>query len=179
MSETLFAYKVGSSFGIQTVTFVSEHRDLLPTLSHATDTGFDCKCALQNAEIAPKSYQKIPLGFRCLFAETAFNTFGASLRGRSGLASRGILAHVGTIDHEYTGEVSAILFNFSEDAITFKMGDRIAQLVIEWSEIRGSFFDFKTNSYIPSDVYEMTRQEFESETAKRKRGENGFGSTGR
>ena len=37
----------------------------------------------------------------------------------------------GVIDWSYTGEVKAIIINHGEKPITFKMGDKIAQLIVE------------------------------------------------
>jgi dUTP pyrophosphatase len=52
----------------------------------------------------------------------------ARIRGRSGLASRGVVAHHGTIDHLYRKEVKVILHNFSGTDFVVEAGDRIAQL---------------------------------------------------
>lgn len=178
MSEKLFAYEVKSSVNITAVTFVSEREELLPSLAHDTDTGFDCRCAVDCAVIPRQSYVKIPLGFRCLFGDTEFYYFSATLRGRSGLASKGILAHVGTIDNEYTGYVSAVMFNLSSESVQFEFGDRIAQLVIEGVEKRRTFFDYETKEYTHKKIYQMTKESFDRKVAERKRGDNGFGSTG-
>lgn len=84
----------------------------------------------------------------------------AEIRGRSGLAYKhGIAILGGIIDSDYRGDVGVILHNTSEQAFTFKHGDRIAQLIIV-SYVRGVF-----------SVAESL-----DDTA---RGENGFGSTGR
>lgn len=52
----------------------------------------------------------------------------AVIRGRSGLASRGVLCHGGTIDHLYRQEVKVIIHNFSGAPLEVAPGDRIAQL---------------------------------------------------
>jgi len=51
------------------------------------------------------------------------------VRGRSGLANKGILCHNGTIDSDYRGEIGVILYNLSGKDFEIKTGDRIAQLV--------------------------------------------------
>jgi dUTP pyrophosphatase len=56
--------------------------------------------------------------------------YEVQVRGRSGLASRGIVAFNGTIDSDYRGEVGVLLFNFSDEPYTVRHGDRIAQLVV-------------------------------------------------
>lgn len=51
------------------------------------------------------------------------------VRGRSGLAAKGILAHVGTIDSDYRGEIGVILYNLSGQDFQINKGDRVGQLV--------------------------------------------------
>lgn len=84
--------------------------------------------------------------------------YEAQVRGRSGLAKRGILAHVGTIDRDYTGNIGVILYNFSNEDFVVRDGDRIAQLVI-------------------SPVVRVERL-IVDELEPTARGEGGFGSTG-
>jgi len=51
---------------------------------------------------------------------------------RSGLAvKKGIDVGAGVIDRDYTGQVGVVLFNNSDEDFEIKVGDRIAQLVIE------------------------------------------------
>jgi dUTP pyrophosphatase len=52
------------------------------------------------------------------------------LRPRSGMGSRGILMHFGTIDHSYIGVMGIVLFNASKDPLKVEFGDRIAQIAI-------------------------------------------------
>jgi dUTP pyrophosphatase len=86
--------------------------------------------------------------------------FEGQVRGRSGLAFRfGVVGYNGTIDSDYRGEIKALLFNFGDDPVTIRRGDRIAQLVIS-----------------PVARVELERVEELSDSV---RGENGFGSTGR
>ena len=51
---------------------------------------------------------------------------------RSGLALRhGIDVGAGVIDADYRGNVGVLLFNFGDSAFHVKLGDRIAQLILE------------------------------------------------
>ncbi len=50
--------------------------------------------------------------------------------GRSGMATRGILTHTGTVDQDYRGTVRAILANIGTDAYQISAGHRVAQLVL-------------------------------------------------
>lgn len=53
------------------------------------------------------------------------------IRGRSGLALKGILSHIGTIDETYRGDVGIILFNTTDTFYDYKAGDRLAQFTIK------------------------------------------------
>jgi dUTP pyrophosphatase len=58
----------------------------------------------------------------------------AQVRPRSGLAFRngiGVLNAPGTVDSDYRGVVSVILFNFGKEPFQIRRGDRIAQMVIQ------------------------------------------------
>lgn len=81
---------------------------------------------------------------------------------RSGLALRSgvvVTNAPGVIDSGYSGEVGVILTNTGDRDVTFKPGDRIAQLVIQ-------------DAYTPRLVEVSDAQEASV------RGDDGFGSTG-
>ena len=87
--------------------------------------------------------------------------FEAQVRPRSGLAVKhgiGMVNAPGTIDSDYRGEIHAILINWGSDAVEFRKGDRVAQIVI-------------------APVVQATWVEVDSLDAT-DRGEGGFGSTG-
>ena len=51
---------------------------------------------------------------------------------RSGLAVRhGLHVGAGVVDSDYTGEVKVVLFNLGPSDVTFAVGDRVAQLILE------------------------------------------------
>jgi dUTP pyrophosphatase len=84
------------------------------------------------------------------------------VRPRSGLASRyqiGILNSPGTIDSDYRGEIKIILFNFGKNDYAIERGERIAQLVV--SKV------YKAELNVVPVLNDS------------KRGEGGFGHTGR
>ena len=87
--------------------------------------------------------------------------FEGQLRARSGLALRSGVAlanGIGTIDSDYRGEIKVILVNLGSQPVTFRTGDRIAQLVIA-----------------PVTRCQVVEASAISSTA---RGSGGFGSTG-
>jgi dUTP pyrophosphatase len=88
--------------------------------------------------------------------------FEIQVRPRSGLAVKhgiGLLNSPGTIDSDYRGEIKIIMMNFSREDFVVKRGDRIAQLVL--SKVYRA--DFEENSNLKDT----------------KRGEGGFGHTGK
>jgi dUTP pyrophosphatase len=88
--------------------------------------------------------------------------FEIQVRPRSGLAVKhgiGILNSPGTIDSDYRGEIKIIMMNFSKEDFVIKRGERIAQLVL-------------------SKVY-LANLETNEELMETKRGEGGFGHTGK
>lgn len=83
------------------------------------------------------------------------------IRPRSGLAIKNgitILNSPGTIDSDYRGEISVILFNSGIDQFNISHGDRIAQMVVA--------------------TVVQARFEVSSALAESGRGATGFGSTG-
>lgn len=89
--------------------------------------------------------------------------YHASLRPRSGLASRGLGVLGGQIDRSYRGEFKVILTNHESrgPAIRISSGDKIVQMKLEED--------------ITVPVLEVASQ---SELSDSNRGQNGFGSTG-
>lgn len=84
------------------------------------------------------------------------------VRSRSGLAFKYgvcVLHGIGTVDSDYRGEVKVVLINHGVESYTVEPGERIAQLL---------FFPYLPVKLQPVPVLTNT-----------KRGEGGFGSTGK
>jgi len=64
----------------------------------------------------------------------------------------------GVIDCDYRGPIGVVMFNHGAESLSIKMGDRVAQLVIE---------KINTSTLVEVDVLDHME-----------RGEDGFGSTG-
>ncbi len=117
-------------------------------------------CIVDSAIIMPGKILKVSLGFSIQLIEG----WELQIRSRSGHASKGLLAangmgnDVGTIDSDYRGPVSVLLYNTTEDAIVIRDGDRIAQVSIQ-----------PTHRIVWETVNQLDATE---------RGEGGFGSTG-
>lgn len=80
------------------------------------------------------------------------------VRGRSGLASKGITAHLGTIDETYRGDVGMIIANHTNADFKVEAGMRLAQFTVK-------------------PVYHIQLEEVE-ELSDTFRGSNGYGSSG-
>jgi len=131
----------------------------LPSYSTSGSAGMDIRAALKEPmNLKPMEVEMIATNLSVEIPEG----FEIQVRPRSGLAAKhgiGILNSPGTIDSDYRGEVKIILINFSKEEFIIQPGDRIAQLIL-------------------SKVYRAKLEETE-ELNKSKRGEGGFGHSGK
>jgi dUTP pyrophosphatase len=133
------------------------HADaILPAYAHGPqeDAGLDL-CSVETVTLQPGIAQGVPTGI----AIELPSGYEAQVRPRSGLGLKhSITVNFGTIDPGYRGEIRVIMFNLGRADYTVHKGDRIAQLVIS--------------------RYEPVEWE-EGELGESRRGEGGFGSSGR
>ncbi len=103
----------------------------LPRYMTTQSAGMDICAALEaNLVLTPGRICLVPTGFAMALPDG----FEAQIRPRSGLAVKhgiGIINAPGTIDADYRGEVKVALINLSQEPVTLKRGDRIAQMVIQ------------------------------------------------
>ena len=137
-----------------------EFQDIeLPHYTTPGSAGMDVRAAIKNDFVLKAgSIDLIPTNLMVEIPEG----FEIQVRPRSGLAIKhgiGILNSPGTIDSDYRGEVKIIMMNFSKEDFVIKRGERIAQLVL-------------------SKVYKADFEENDN-LLKTKRGEGGFGHTGK
>jgi dUTP pyrophosphatase len=129
----------------------------LPAYARPGDAGADLVTTV-DALLAPGERAVLPTGIAIALPEG----YAAFVHPRSGLAARYGVALVnapGTIDAGYRGEIKVIVVNLDpREKVTFKRGDRIAQLVIQ----RVEHALFHEVADLPESV----------------RGDGGFGSTG-
>ncbi len=108
-----------------------KHSAGLPLPQYQTEhaAGVDLHAAVEHeTTIEPGTWKLIPTGLAIAIPEG----HEGQVRPRSGLALKhgiGMLNGPGTIDADYRGEISVILFNFGALPFTIRRGDRIAQLV--------------------------------------------------
>jgi len=99
---------------------------ILPRKAHASDACFDLFACAQSS-LQPGQREAIGLGLALQIEEG----WEAQIRGRSGLASKGIEVHFGTIDHLYRKELKVLVHNASTKVWEVHPGDRIAQMKID------------------------------------------------
>jgi dUTP pyrophosphatase len=139
------------------VQIINESLNMLPAYETPQSAGMDVKCTEQivlnpGERVLAKTglYVEIPAGFEI------------QVRPRSGLALKQgvtVLNTPGTIDSDYRGEIGVILINHSGTVVEFAKGERIAQLVL---------------SRVERIQWELT-----DSLSGTKRGQHGFGSTGK
>ncbi|MDH6143153.1 dUTP pyrophosphatase [Kitasatospora sp. GP30] len=129
----------------------------LPGYAQPGDAGADLVSAV-DADLEPGERAVIPTGIAIALP----NGYAAFVHPRSGLAARCGVALVnapGTVDAGYRGEIKVIVVNLDpRERVSFRRGDRIAQLVIQQVE-KARFHEV---AELPGSA----------------RGEGGFGSTG-
>jgi dUTP pyrophosphatase len=99
---------------------------ILPKRANATDACYDL--ALPEAASVPARATSILDLHLAIELEPGWE---AQIRGRSGLATKGIIVHPGTIDHLYRQNLKVIIHNVSDHDLTFAPGDRIAQMKVD------------------------------------------------
>jgi dUTP pyrophosphatase len=131
----------------------------LPSYATESSSGLDLVAFLEEPVVlAPFARALIPTGIHIGIPEG----FEAEIRPRSGMAHKfgvTVLNTPGTIDSDYRGEVKVLLVNLGDQPFTISNGDRIAQMI------------FKSVVVINWRLVE--------ELPDTKRGQGGFGSTGR
>ena len=130
----------------------------IPEYQTEGSAGMDLSLCGDTVTIKPGERALLPTGV----AVAVPAGFEAQVRPRSGLAIKhGITLpnSPGTIDSDYRGEIKVIVANIGSEPVTFKNGDRIAQMVIA--------------PVVTASVEEV------DELPSTERGEGGFGSTGR
>ena len=111
----------------------------LPSYAKAGDAGADLATRI-DFTIQPGERMLVPTGISIALP----NGYVALVHPRSGLAIKhgiSIVNTPGTVDAGYRGELQVILINHDlKESISFKKGDRIAQLVIQQVE-RAEFIE--------------------------------------
>jgi deoxyuridine 5'-triphosphate nucleotidohydrolase len=129
----------------------------MPTKANPTDACWDCYAATaayvpQLTSLDCMLSTAVSLGFKLEIPEG----WEVQLRGRSGLASMGCMAHLGTIDHTYRRVISVLVYSVVGHYFNILPGDRVCQM---------SFSPVYQNKLVEGIVTPSSR--------------GGFGSTGK
>ncbi|MGI5949618.1 dUTP diphosphatase [Peptoniphilus sp.] len=140
------------------VKIINKSKHEMPEYKTKGASGIDIRANLES-DIVLKPLERIlvPTG---LFLEME-EGYEAQVRARSGLAIKkgiSLVNGIGTIDSDYRGEVKVIIINLSNEEVTIKDGERIAQIV-----------------FMKIEVPQIIETQNISET---ERGDGGFGHTG-
>ena len=126
----------------------------VPSKAHSGDAGFDV-FVKEEIIIKSKTLEKIPLGICIEIPEG----YVAMIDDKSGVASKGLFTVGGVIDSTYRGEIHCVIWNNSNEDITFNKHQKIAQMII-------------------FPCYTKVDYELVSELSETDRGSGGFGSSG-
>lgn len=141
------------------VRVINQSSNPLPEYITEGSAGMDLRANLLNpVTLRPMERLLIPTG---LFIELPLG-YEAQVRPRSGLAIKHGLTCLnspGTVDADYRGELKVILINLSNEDHTIIHGDRIAQMIVH--------------------KVEKVKWKAVSKISDTKRGEGGFGHTGK
>ena len=130
----------------------------IPSYAKPGDAGADIYSRI-DVELNPGERKMIPTGI-AIALPPGFAAFVHPRSGRAIKEGLGMVNAPGTVDAAYRGELQVILINHdSQNSISIKRGERIAQLVIQKVE-HAEFIELE-------------------ELPGSSRGANGFGSTGK
>jgi len=141
------------------IKIVNKSNNEHPEFATEQSAGVDLRAFLNNKLVLkPLQREVVPTG---LYIELPAG-YEAQIRPRSGLAMKHgitVLNSPGTIDADYRGEIKVILINLSGTDFVIENGDRICQMII--------------------NKYERFKWKFVGTLSETKRGEGGFGHTGK
>ncbi len=136
------------------------HPDARYRVAYGESQGIDL-ASVEDVEIPPLSRALIPTGIHMALPR---GTFGFIKERSSTAVKKGLMAMAGIVDNSYRGEIKVVLFNTTRDTVRVEKGEFVAQILI-------------VRVVEPDEGLE----EVESLEAlgKTRRGEGGFGSSGR
>ena len=141
------------------VGITAENNVEIPRYMTEGSAGIDVSANIETEiELKPLERYLVPTGIKLEIPEG----FEVQVRPRSGLAFKHgitVLNTPGTIDSDYRGEIKVLLINLSNEVYKIQLNERIGQLIL-------------------SKVYRLDF-EVKEDLSETKRGEGGFGHTGK
>ncbi len=136
------------------------HPDAKFRVAYGESQGIDL-ASIEDVEIPPLSRAVIPTGIHMALPR---GTFGFIKERSSTAVKKGLMAMAGIVDNSYRGEIKVVLFNTSKESVRIEKGEFVAQILI-------------VRVVEPEDgLEEVASLEALGRT---RRGEGGFGSSGR
>lgn len=127
---------------------------VLPTRAHSDDAGMD---VYVYGDVVLEPYSTVALNTGvCVEIETGYVGL---IWDKSSIGAKGLKTLGGVIDSSYRGEIKVIVHNLNDTAVSFKSGQKVAQMLIQKVEL--------------ADIEEV------EELSSTERGDGGFGSTGK
>jgi dUTP pyrophosphatase len=137
------------------VKFKKIHQDgILPKYALSNDTGMDI-FTCEDVILEPQKVTKVKTGI-AIETERPIAYF---IKDKSSVASKGVISLGGVFDAGYQGEIISIMFNLTNEPVTFTKGQKISQIV---------FINIEQPEVVEVESFE-----------KSERSEKGFGSTGK
>lgn len=126
----------------------------IPTRAHYDDAGIDVYCC-EAISIPPHTTVKVPTGIAYELPE-GYCLFAWD---KSSVGAKGLKTLGGVCDSGYRGELFIPIHNLNNEPYTFGAGDKVVQMIIQ--------------------KVELWEVEEAAELSETKRGQGGFGSTGK
>ena len=139
------------------IVFIKSNKEAKTPVKNieSEDAGWDLFACDDITVIPAKAFIMIRTGIKMAIP----NGYFGQIVGRSGMALRGLQCHIGTIDAGYRGEVCPLIYNHTSEPYLINKGDKVCQLLIKKVED----IEFYEVDCLPGS----------------KRGDKGFGSSGR
>lgn len=131
----------------------------LPSKAHFEDAAYDLFADIPNGslQIPAGETRIVPTGMAIMPPQG----WCCDIRGRSGMNSKGKFVILGLVDSYYTGPWGIVVYNGTQETVTIKHHDKIAQFTV--NRVNESAIQLVEEFNIPTNA----------------RGSSGFGSTGK
>lgn len=146
------------------IIFYRDHPDAVkPQYAYGTSAAFDVTCT-EDTLIKGRESAVVPNGLKLSIPETSKYYMTIALRSSLGF-KKNLVVHPGIIDPGYTGSLGVKIFNFSDEDVLIRKGERYAQILV--------------HERIQAEFKELSLQDFMDYEKTQIRKSGGFGSSGK